>query len=130
MRKVLKLLSNLLFWKKESKVKFRPGERVRIASYEKIKETLDEQNRHENLTFMESMAKFCGGDYEVLREVKWLYDECSKKMLRCKDIVVLKDLVCDGKGILGGKDCDRSCLYFWKTKWLEKEEVKAQLSHR
>jgi hypothetical protein len=68
---------------------------------------------------MESMAKFCGRDYEVLREVKWLYDENSMKMLRCRDIVVLKDLICDGKGLLGEKDCDRSCLYFWKTKWLE-----------
>jgi len=119
-RKVLKLLSKLIFWKGKEGVKFRRGERVRISSYEKIKETLDERGRDENLIFMESMVKFCGGDYEVLREVKWLYDEYSKKMLRCKDIVVLKDLVCDGKGILGGKDCDRSCLYFWKTKWLEK----------
>jgi len=41
-------------------------------------------------------------------------------MLRCKDIVILKDLVCNGKGILDGKDCDRSCPYFWKTTWLEK----------
>jgi hypothetical protein len=120
-RKFLKLLSNLIFWKSKGKVKFNRGERVRISSYEKIKETLDERNCYEGLIFMESMAKFCGGDYEVLREVKWLYDEYSKKMLRCKDIVVLKDLVCGGKGILDGKDCDRSCPYFWKTTWLEKE---------
>jgi hypothetical protein len=120
-RKFLKLLSNLIFWKSKGKVKFNRGERVRISSYEKIKETLDERNCYEGLIFMGSMAKFCGGDYEVLREVKWLYDEYSKKMLRCKDIVVLKDLVCGGKGILDGKDCDRSCPYFWKTTWLEKE---------
>jgi hypothetical protein len=69
---------------------------------------------------MESMAKFCGRDYEVLKEVKWLYDEYSMKLLRCKDIVVLKDLICDGKEILGGRDCDRSCPYFWKKAWLEK----------
>jgi hypothetical protein len=120
-RNVLKLLSNLIFWKNKGKVKFKRGERVRISSYEEIKETLDERNCCEGLIFMESMAKYCGGDYEVLREVRWLYDEYSKKMLRCKDIVVLKDLVCDGRGILDGKDCDRSCPYFWKTKWLGKE---------
>jgi predicted DNA-binding antitoxin AbrB/MazE fold protein len=119
-RNVLKLLSNLMFWKSNRKVRFKPGERVRISSYEKIKETLDERNCYESLIFMESMAKFCGRDYEVLREVKWLYDEYSMKMLRCKDIVVLKDLVCDGKGILGGKDCGRSCPYIWKKTWLEK----------
>jgi hypothetical protein len=118
----LKLLSNLMFWKSNRKVRFKPGERVRISSYEKIMETLDERNCCEGLIFMDSMAKFCGGDYEVLREVKWLYDENSTKMLMGRDIVVLKDLVCDGKGILGEKDCDRSCLYFWKTKWLEKKD--------
>ena len=120
MRKFLTLLKNSIFLKNNGEVKFKPGELVRISSFEKIKQTLDGRNRYENLIFMESMAKFCGEDYEVLREVKWLYDEYNKKMLRCKDIVVLKDLVCDGEGILGGKDCDRSCLYFWKTKWLEK----------
>lgn len=110
-----------MFWKKKGKAKFRPGEWVRISSYEKIKETLDERNRCEGLIFMESMAQFCGGDYEVLREVKWVYDENSMKMLRCRNIVALKDLVCDGKGILDGKDCDRSCLYLWKTAWLGKK---------
>ena len=119
MRKLLILLSNLIFWKNKGKAKFKPGERVRISSYEKIEQTLDERNSYESLIFMESMAKFCGGDYEVLREVKWLYDEYSMKMFRCKDIVVLKDLLCDGKGILGGRDCDRSCPYLWKTAWLE-----------
>lgn len=120
MRKALKLLSNLIFLENNGKAKFKPGERVRISSHEKIKETLDERNRYEGLIFMESMAKFCGRDYEVQREVKWLYDEYSMKMLRCKDIVVLKDLICDGKGILGGRDCDRSCPFFWKKTWLEK----------
>ena len=116
----MKSLSNLIFRKSKGQAKFKPGERVRILPYEKIAETLDERNRYENLFFMEGMAKYSGRDYEVLREVKWLYDENSKKMLRCKDIVVLKDLVCDGKGVLDGKDCDRSCLYFWKTAWLER----------
>jgi hypothetical protein len=120
MGNLLKLSSNFIFGKNKEKTKFKPGERVRISSLEKIRHTLDERNSYESLIFMESMAKFCGGDYQVLREVKWLYDERSMKMLKCKDIVVLKDLVCDGKGILGGKDCDRSCLYFWKTAWLEK----------
>jgi hypothetical protein len=114
------LISNLVYWKHNEKAKFKPGERVRISSYEKIKQTLDERNCYESLIFMEGMARFCGGDYEVLKEVKWLFDEYTMKMRRCKDIVVLKDLVCDGKGILGEKDCDRSCLFFWKTKWLEK----------
>jgi len=101
-------------------VKFRRGEQVRIMSYEKIRETLDEGNCHENLLFMENMAKFCGGKYEILKEVKWLYDEYHKTMRRAKNIVVLKDLVCDGRGVLDGKDCDRCCLLLWKTAWLEK----------
>jgi hypothetical protein len=120
MRNLLKLLSSLIFRETKGKAKFKLGERVRISSYEKIKETLDRRNCYEGLVFMESMAKFCGGDHEVLKEVKWVYDEYSMKMLRCKDIVVLKDLICDGKGILSGRDCDRSCPYFWKKEWLER----------
>jgi hypothetical protein len=120
MGEFLKVLNNLIFWKNKGKATFKRGERVRILAYEEIKETLDERNCYEGLIFMESMAKFCGRDYEVLREVNWLYDEYTMKMRRCKDIVVLKDLVCDGKGILGGKDCDRSCPYFWEKAWLEK----------
>ena len=102
-------------------MKFKRRDRVRISSYEKIKGTLDERNCYGNVLFMDSMAKFCGGSYEVLREVKWLYDEYTKKMLRAKGIVVLKEVICDGKEMLDGKDCDRSCLYLWKTEWLEKE---------
>ena len=120
MGEFLKVLTKLISWKNKGKTKFKRGERARISSYEKIKQTLDKGNCYEGLIFMESMAEFCGGDYEVLRQVKWSYDEDSKKMLRCKDIVILKDLVCNGKGILDGKDCDRSCPYFWKTTWLEK----------
>jgi hypothetical protein len=120
MGEFLKVLSNLICWKNKGKAKCKRGERVRISSYVKIKATLDERNSYEGLIFMESMAKFCGRDYEVLNEVKWLYDEYTMKMLRCKDIVVLKDLICDGKGILGGKDCGRSCPYIWKKTWLEK----------
>jgi hypothetical protein len=120
MGEFLKGLSNLVFGKNMGKAAFKRGERVRILPYEEIKETLDGRNCYEGLIFMESMAKFCGRDYEVLREVKWLYDEYSMKMRSCKDIVVLKDLVCDGKGILGGKDCDRSCPYLWEKTWLEK----------
>jgi hypothetical protein len=119
MKKISVLLRDLIFWKDRRKAKFKPGDLVRISSYEKIRQTLDERNCYENLFFMESMEKFCSGDYEVLKEVKWLYDENSMKMLRCKDIVVLKDLLCDGKGILGERDCDRSCPYLWKTAWLE-----------
>jgi hypothetical protein len=120
MRGFLKGLSRLSFWGNKRKTKFKPGGRVRILPYEKIRETLDENNCYEGLLFMEGMAKFCGGDYEILKEVKWLYEEYSMKMLKCKDIVVLKDIICDGKGILGGRDCDRSCSYFWKKAWLEK----------
>jgi hypothetical protein len=119
-RWILKLFSKLTLGKDKERMKFRPGDRVRILPYERIAETLDERKCYDSLLFMEGMAEFCGGDYEVLREVKWLYDEESEKMLRCKDIVVLKGLVCEGKGVLDGKNCDRSCLYFWKTAWLKK----------
>ncbi len=116
----LELFSGVIFWRGRGKGRMRRGERVRILPYEKIRERLDGRGGCEGLMFMDSMVGFCGGEYEVLKEVKWVYDESSMKMLKCEDIVVLKGLICDGKGMLDGRDCDRSCPYFWKKAWLER----------
>jgi hypothetical protein len=104
--------------------KLKAGNLVRIASYEKIKETLDTNNCCDGLLFMENMSQFCSKEYQILETVKWVCDEYSKKMLRCRDVFVLKDVICDGKGMLEDKDCDRSCHYFWKGAWLEEKQEK------
>jgi hypothetical protein len=100
--------------------KYKIGERVRIAQYEKIKQTLDTSNCLEGLLFMDGMREICGQEFEISQNVKWVYDECSRKMLKCKGIIALKNVTCDGKEMLGDRDCDRCCTYFWKQDWLEK----------
>jgi hypothetical protein len=96
------------------------GDWIRIRPYEKIRSMLDKNNSHDGLLFMGKMAQYCGTKGQVLRRVNWVYDECSRKMLKCKGIVVLKNLVCDGKRMLGDRECGRCCSYFWKEEWLEK----------
>jgi hypothetical protein len=99
---------------------FTTGEKVRVAEYHKIKETLDANGCLEGLLFMENMRKLCGREFEISRKVKWVYDESSKKMLKCVDIYALRGAFCDGVGMLGGRNCDRCCTYLWKRAWLER----------
>jgi hypothetical protein len=95
------------------------GDVVSILPYDQILQTLDENNCCDGLVFMDNMKQFCNKDYTVLKRVKWIYDEKYKKMQSCKNIVVLDCSVCDGIGMLDGKDCDRCCTLLWKTSWLE-----------
>ena len=104
---------------------FTSGESVRIAQYDKIKETLDTDNCLEGLLFMENMARFCGNEFEILQKVNWIYDESTQRMLKCKDIYVLRGVLCDGKGMLGEANCDRCCTLMWKGAWLEKAKTQA-----
>ncbi len=97
----------------------RPGDTVTILPYDEILRTLDTDNCCDGLLFMENMRRYCGRDYKVLKKVKWVYDEKYRKMLSCRDVVVLSGPVCDGKGMLSGKDCDRCCTLLWKTSWLK-----------
>ena len=45
-------------------------------------------------------------------------DEAKQKMCKCKDIVLLEDVLCSGRQKLYFEDCDRCCFYFWHKDWL------------
>ncbi len=96
------------------------GDVVTVLSYGEILRTLDEHNCCEGLLFMPNMRQYCTRQFKVLKRVKWIYNEKYRKILSCKDIVVLSGAICDGKGMLPGIDCDRMCTLFWKTAWLKK----------
>jgi hypothetical protein len=102
--------------------KFKTGETVRIAQYEIISGTLDTNSCLDGLLFMDGMRKLCGQEFEISQNVKWVYDESRKKMLKCSDIYTLKGAFCDGIGMLGESNCDRCCTYLWKGAWLEKSK--------
>ena len=105
--------------KKDGRKHIKAGDVVSILPYHEILQTLDDHNSRDGLMFMENMKQFCDKEYTVLKRVKWIYDEKYEKMQACKDIVVLNGPLCNGKGMLEGKDCDRCCTLLWKTDWLK-----------
>ena len=120
----MKFLTGLLscihtLFRGDGKPHVKTGDVVSVLSHDEILQTLDENNCCEGLVFMQNMKQFCGRDYQVLKQVKWIYDEKCKKMQYCKDVVALDGPVCEGKGMLRGRDCDRCCTLLWKTAWLK-----------
>jgi hypothetical protein len=98
-----------------------PGDRVRVRSLEEIERTLDAKNGCHGCAFLWPMRQYCGQEFRVVKRVERFFDENRWRMLRCKNVVLLDGVYCDGNG--GHPDtrgCDRMCFYFWRTEWLER----------
>ncbi len=91
---------------------------VRVRSRDEIQATLDRWNRLKGCTFMEEMWPYCGTIQRVYKRVEKFLDERDYLIKRCKGIVLLEGVMCEGTKNFG--QCDRSCFYFWKEEWLEK----------
>ena len=69
---------------------------------------------------MEEMWTYCGTEQKILKRVEKLLDEHDYLMKKCKGIVILDGVMCQGTKDFG--TCDRSCFYFWREEWLENLE--------
>lgn len=96
----------------------KPGDLVKVKSEKEIKKTLNRWNKLKGCGVMDGMWKYCGTEQRVLKVVKQFLDERDYLMKKCKGIVILDGIICDGTRLLG--PCDRSCYYFWREEWLEK----------
>jgi hypothetical protein len=96
----------------------KPGDIVRIRSRDEIQATLNYRNQSKHCTFFEEMWPYCGTTQHVFKRVEKFVDERELLMKRCKGIVLLDGIICNGVG--GFKDCDKSCFFFWREEWLEK----------
>jgi len=96
----------------------KPRDLVRIRSREEIQATLDRWNQLKGCSFMEEMWLYCGTIQRVYKRVERFMDERDYLVKRCKGIVLLEGVICEGTKDFG--QCDRSCFYFWKEEWLEK----------
>jgi hypothetical protein len=67
---------------------------------------------------MEEMWCHCGTTQRVYKRVEKFMDERDYLVKRCKGIVILEGVMCEGTKDFG--PCDRSCFYFWREEWLEK----------
>jgi hypothetical protein len=94
------------------------GDWVRIRSREEIQATLDRWNQLRGCAFMEEMWRHCGTTQRVYKRVERFMDERDYLVKRCKGIVLLDEVICEGTKDFG--PCDRSCFYFWREEWLER----------
>jgi hypothetical protein len=119
-------LCNLLFEKavsaesvnKGAQAPIRPGDLVRVKSKEEIRNTLDRWNRLHGCAFMEEMWPYSGESRRVYKRIERFLDERDYLMKKCRGIVILEGVFCEGTKDFG--PCDRSCFLFWREEWLER----------
>ena len=97
-----------------------PAELVHVKRVDEIVKTLDVQNKNRGLSFDVEMAKYCGGQYRVLRRVQRVINEKTGQMMQFpNDCVVLNGVVCSGEFHWL---CPRSIFPFWREIWLRRAE--------
>lgn len=99
---------------------FTAGDIVEILSLPGIRKTLDEKGCCEGLGFMEPMEMYCGRRSRVVKKARMIFDERRWKMVRLRNVYLLENIVCEGRGVFDGEGCDRMCYFFWKDRWLRK----------
>lgn len=97
---------------------FKAGDLVRVRSKEEIEATLNFRRQLRGCTFMEEMEPYCGTTQRILKPVERFLDERDYRVKRCRGIILLEGLLCQGTERFGR--CDRSCFYFWREEWLQK----------
>lgn len=102
----------------QASMTLKPGDLVRVKSEKEIRMTLNRWNQLQGCGFMEEMRPYCGTTQRVLKRVERFLDERDYLVKKCKGIVLLEDVLCQGMKDFGR--CDRSCHIFWREEWLEK----------
>jgi hypothetical protein len=98
----------------------RSGDLVRVRSRHEIEGTLNRWNQLKGCSFMEEMRPYCGTTQRVLKRVEKFLDERDYLLKKCKGIIILDGVMCQGTRDFGS--CDRACFYFWREEWLKKIE--------
>ena len=94
------------------------GDWVRVRSREEIETTLDYWGELKGCGVLDGQWQYCGTTQRVLKPLKRFLDEREYRMKKCKNIVLLQGVTCEGIEAFGR--CDRSCYFFWREEWLEK----------
>jgi hypothetical protein len=94
------------------------GDLVRVRTKEQIQATLDPWGKLKGCQFMPEMVPYCDTVQRVHKYMERFLDECTYTIRRCRGLVLLEGIMCEGVAESGR--CDRSCFYFWREEWLEK----------
>lgn len=96
----------------------RSSDLVKVLSREGIRVTLDSSGRCDGLFFMRSQWQYCGKVFRVQKRVKRIVVDHTGRMGRCREMVILEGVRCQGVPVEGLQDCGLLCPIFWKEKWL------------
>jgi hypothetical protein len=102
----------------------RPGDFVRVKSYEQILATLDTRLSNRGLWFDAELVPYCGRVFRVSTQVQRFVDEKTGKMRRLKTpAVILENVTC--RALYSGQRmfCPRSIHLWWREIWLERAEA-------
>ena len=100
-------------------IKFNPGDKVIIRSKYQVQGTLNAWGELKGCSFLPEMWQYCDTKQTVLKPVKRFVDERDCRVKKVKGVYLLEGIICEGFELYGG--CDRSCFYFWREEWLEKQ---------
>lgn len=107
----------------------RPGEWVRVKSYEQIRTTLDPNNKNRGLYFDAEHVPYCGKIGRVRSVVKQIIDERTGKMLRFKTpCVILEGASCKAAYSEHRFYCPRAIYPYWRELWLDRLDAPAPLA--
>jgi len=99
----------------------KPGDLVRVKSYEAILATLDANLSNRGLNFNEELVPYCGKVYRVKAYVENFVDEKTGKPRRLRTpAVILEGVTC--RALYSGKRmfCPRGVYLWWREIWLER----------
>jgi hypothetical protein len=104
----------------------KPGEIVRVRSFEQIAQTLDHKSRNRGLGICLEMSRLCEREAEVRYRVNCLIDEQTGIMRDFTNTVTLHNV--RGEKTLGEEclcygeigDCPRGEIMYWREIWLER----------
>jgi hypothetical protein len=104
-------------------LELRPGEWVRVKSYDAILDTLDGNNKNRGMFFDAEEVPYCGKTFRVRSLVRRIINERTGKMLDLKgNNVILEGVYCKGWYSDRRMHCPRAIYSFWREGWLERSE--------
>jgi hypothetical protein len=99
----------------------KPGELVRIKSYEEILKTVNTTNKNRGLYFDAEAVPYCGGTYRVLSRVSRILDEKTGKLINLKnESIILEGVFCQARYSECRMFCPRAIYSYWREAWLER----------
>jgi len=99
----------------------RPGELVRVKSYNEILATLNKESKHRGLSFDAEMVPYCGRVFRVKAIVTTFLDEKTRKLTTVKTrCITLENVICQARYSNCRMICPRSILPWWREIWLER----------